>query len=353
MQLMPGGVAACTASSNSDLWRSASSVSSSYALSKWSSIARLLRPLMKIMSVMPAAAASSTANWISGLSTIGSISFGLALVTGRKRLPRPATGKTALVILPDAMEHSPELFFVDHRHSQLAGAVELAARIVAGDDIARLLRNAARDFPALLLDQLFRILARERRQRSGQDERQAGELASGFPLRRSFRPLYPGRAQLGNHLAVVRFREELPEALRQHRPDLGNLEQRRLVRGEQRVELAEMAREVLRGRLADVPDAQREDEPRQRRFPALGARSDDVGGGFLRHPFELGDCRHAELVQVCRRAHDFGVDQLIDQLVAEALDVHGATAGRMQLRLLHLRGADQPARAARNRLIGK
>src|SRR4051812_19062289 len=50
------------------------------------------------MSVMPAATASSTANWMSGLSTIGIISLGLALVAGRKRVPRPATGNTALVI---------------------------------------------------------------------------------------------------------------------------------------------------------------------------------------------------------------------------------------------------------------
>ena len=55
-------------------------------------------PVMKIMSVMPAAAASSTAYWISGLSTTGSISFGLAFVTGRKRVPSPATGNTAFVI---------------------------------------------------------------------------------------------------------------------------------------------------------------------------------------------------------------------------------------------------------------
>ena len=46
----------------------------------------------------PAASASSAAYWISGLSTIGSISFGLALVAGRKRVPRPATGKTAVLI---------------------------------------------------------------------------------------------------------------------------------------------------------------------------------------------------------------------------------------------------------------
>jgi hypothetical protein len=36
--------------------------------------------------------------WINGLSTIVSISFGIALVAGRTRVPRPATGKTALRI---------------------------------------------------------------------------------------------------------------------------------------------------------------------------------------------------------------------------------------------------------------
>ena len=47
-------------------------------------------------SSMPAACASSTAYWISGLSTTGSISLGIALVAGRNRVPRPPTGKTAL-----------------------------------------------------------------------------------------------------------------------------------------------------------------------------------------------------------------------------------------------------------------
>src|SRR6185437_4980125 len=35
---------------------------------------------------------------MSGLSTTGSISLGLALVAGRKRVPRPATGNTAVRI---------------------------------------------------------------------------------------------------------------------------------------------------------------------------------------------------------------------------------------------------------------
>ena len=46
---------------------------------------------------MPAATASSTTYWIAGLSTTGSISFGIALVAGRKRVPSPAAGITALI----------------------------------------------------------------------------------------------------------------------------------------------------------------------------------------------------------------------------------------------------------------
>jgi hypothetical protein len=35
-------------------------------------------------------------NWIVGLSTIGSISFGCALVAGKNRVPNPAAGMIAL-----------------------------------------------------------------------------------------------------------------------------------------------------------------------------------------------------------------------------------------------------------------
>ncbi len=47
----------------------------------------------------PAETASSTTYWIAGLSTTGSISFGVAFVAGRKRVPRPAAGMTALVTI--------------------------------------------------------------------------------------------------------------------------------------------------------------------------------------------------------------------------------------------------------------
>src|SRR6185437_13923772 len=56
----------------------------------------LPRPVIKTNCSMPASRASSTAYWITGLSTTGSISLGIALVAGRNRVPMPATGKTAL-----------------------------------------------------------------------------------------------------------------------------------------------------------------------------------------------------------------------------------------------------------------
>src|SRR6185437_5669078 len=59
-------------------------------------MAFLPRPVTIMMFSIPEAAHSSTAYWISGLSTMGSISLGCAFVAGRKRVPRPAAGKTAV-----------------------------------------------------------------------------------------------------------------------------------------------------------------------------------------------------------------------------------------------------------------
>src|SRR5450432_3569538 len=48
-------------------------------------------------SLSPAAAASSTTSWMTGVSMTGSISLGVAFVAGRNRVPSPATGMTAFV----------------------------------------------------------------------------------------------------------------------------------------------------------------------------------------------------------------------------------------------------------------
>src|SRR5579875_2380872 len=59
---------------------------------------RLLRVVTKIISSIPAATASSTIYCKVGLSTNGSISFGITLLAGSTRVPIPATGNTALRI---------------------------------------------------------------------------------------------------------------------------------------------------------------------------------------------------------------------------------------------------------------
>src|SRR3989344_5934674 len=61
-------------------------------------MARLPRPVTKMISSTPAATASSTKYCTTGLSTIGNISFGCDFVAGRNRVPNPATGRMALRI---------------------------------------------------------------------------------------------------------------------------------------------------------------------------------------------------------------------------------------------------------------
>ncbi len=76
-----------------------STFSSSGWFSKWSSIAPFEALVTKTSFSAPAATASSTAYCTNGLSTIGNISLGEAFEAGKKRLPSPATGKTAARIL--------------------------------------------------------------------------------------------------------------------------------------------------------------------------------------------------------------------------------------------------------------
>src|SRR5690349_725098 len=123
--------------------------SSSQLRSKWFSIAFLLRPVTSRTSVRPASTASSTTYWIAGLSTTGSISLGVALVAGRKRVPSPATVTTALVtgrlgVVVRSLAMDQRLvgcLAVDRRHALRAGHVPLVAAGALGD-VQRLVRRA-------------------------------------------------------------------------------------------------------------------------------------------------------------------------------------------------------------------
>src|SRR3954464_13085728 len=87
---------------------------------------------MTRMSVMPARTHSSTTYWMAGLSTSGIISLGWAFDAGRKRVPSPAAGMTALRTGPNMT------LFLPHRRwrsgrglfQRPAGPVHLALVVV-------------------------------------------------------------------------------------------------------------------------------------------------------------------------------------------------------------------------------
>src|ERR1700674_4893599 len=226
---------------------------------------------MKMRSVMPAAPASSTAYWMRGLSTIGSISLGEALVAGRKRVPRPATGKTAFVSLimgaPSALlgsrraprggegapascsfvlQHLQKLGFVEHRDTQLAGLVALGSGLFAGDHITRLLRHGARDLAAKRFDPFLRIVARHRGEGARQHDNLTCEGTGAGRWRwLALLPAHARGAQLADHLAIMALAEEGRDRLGDDRPHVGRLLQSLDSRVHERIERAEMPREIL------------------------------------------------------------------------------------------------------------
>src|SRR2546421_3982414 len=105
-------------------------------------MARLPPPMTMITSSMPDSIASSTPYWMVGLSTRGSISLGCALVAGRKRVPSPAAGNTALrtfasipdqydvyyFSMPDPRVAMAEELFQNAYRLQMEGDFDLAAQ---------------------------------------------------------------------------------------------------------------------------------------------------------------------------------------------------------------------------------
>src|SRR3990172_8669500 len=317
----------CTSSSSSCLPRLASSFSISYALSKWSSIARLWRPVMKIISVRPAATAPSTASWMSGLSTTGIISFGLALVAGRNRLPKPATGNTALVIArmtPSPFQQLQQAGLIEDRDPERFGLRELRTRIGPRDHVIGLLRHRAGDLAAARFDELRRLVARHARQRPGQHERLARGASAGGGATPPLLPPDPGLAERLNNLAIVPFREELADRRRNDRPHVGHLPQRVFVRVHEGFQRAEVTGQITGGGLADVADPEPIDEPCKRRVLRLLERVEQILGRLLAHALEARQGVQGELVQIRRGAHEVRLDELVDDLLAETVDVERA-----------------------------
>ena len=114
--------------------------------------------MMTIASSAPASKASSRMSCNAGLLPIGSISFGTARVSGRKRVPNPAAGMMA-VIRSSSFEIADNLAVVEG----MLHALHLLRRLVsfAGDDDDVALRGICQR----VLDRLLPIRLDEKKVR--------------------------------------------------------------------------------------------------------------------------------------------------------------------------------------------
>src|SRR5574340_262755 len=212
---------------------------------------------------MPADTASSTAYWISGLSTTGIISLGLALVAGRKREPSPATGNTAfftctfmVLFRSVCAQQSAQLVLDDRGHAEFPGLVQLGAGFLACHYVVRLAQHRPANLAALRLDEIPRLVARERGQHAGEHESLARPRRIAPPrLVTLLGPVHARRTQLLDRFAVVRLGEELADAIGHDGAYVRHLQQRFRVGIHQCVELTEVARQILGRRFTHVADA--------------------------------------------------------------------------------------------------
>src|SRR6185295_9494335 len=206
-----------------------------------------------------------------------------------------------------------------------------------------LLRDAARYLGAERAQRVLGLLALQPGERAGDDE---GEVREWRTLGLRHLDRLPGDFrvnQVVDHLLVARVGKELRDFLRDDRPHVRGLLDLRGVGLPQRFQVAKLLGQCARRGFAHLRDAEREQEPRQGSLPALVDGLVQAGGILLAkaafdglalriggHELERPQLRLAERVQVRGRLQAFVVDQLLDQALAQALDVHGAPAGKVQ-----------------------
>ena len=105
------------------------------------------------------------------------------------------------------------------------------------------------------------------------------------------------------------------------------------------------ARQHLGGLLAHIGNAEGVDKPCKGWRLAVFDGGDQLLAGDIGKAFQVDDLFVLELVEVSRRADQFLVHQLLDGLVAQAIDVHGPARDEMNDRLLELRTAGQAPNA--------
>ena len=204
-------------------------------------------------------------------------------------------------------------------------------------------------------------------QSAGKNHRLAGERRRGARVRRGVLDFDQG-GEVVQHLAIVRFLEELAERLGDRRPDAIDRIQllarlsialgRGFHGGTPPLETAIVAGKQARVGLAHVTDAERIDEPGERNAPARLDRPTQVFRLLLapqRQRLELLQALRvlSEAKQIAGLFDQTRLEQLRYLLAPQALDVERLTADEMAQALGDLRRADEAAGAAAHRLAGR
>ena len=71
--------------------------------------------------------------------------------------------------------------------------------------------------------------------------------------------------------------------------------------------------------------------------------------GLLRHTLQLRQLRHAQTVQIIRRFHQSHIDQLLNQFIAQPVDIHRLARRKVHQALFQLRRTNQAAGTTRHR----
>ena len=90
-----------------------------------------------------------------------------------------------------------------------------------------------------------------------------------------------------------------------------------------------MSCQVQRRRLTNLANAQRKQKARQGRGFALFQRRQQVVGRLLSHPLEAQQLLFLQGEQISHIGHQTLVNQLINQFVAKALDIHCTARGEV------------------------
>ena len=129
--------------------------------------------------------------------------------------------------------------------------------------------------------------------------------------------------------------------------DLGHLLDRR---SQQRIKRAEVVAQDAARLLADMPDAEREQQPRQVAGLARFNRADKIVRPDVHLFAKRQQLLDRQVVQVSRRLDQSGVDQLLQVALAAAVDVHRVTRRKVHQVAQQLRRT-RGTRAADSRLV--